>query len=476
MARKLMTFVDIIDAIAEAIGVQSTDTNARNKIKRLINMYYINEIIPFKRWQWLEKNISVIHKAYYNTGTAAVTPSSTTVTLSIAPSSTLGSFKGYRFSVDGSNKVYTVSAHTAESTTVTLTSAYQEALDATAEYRVWRDRIDLPTEAKETVEIWHSEQPKPLDAVGSQGFRKLEAGDPKSEGFPTHYNTWDFHDPSSGDDEFETDRYRQTRIYPSITATPVTLNVDYIQEVEELDDDADEPLMPISDRIVLYYGAGADAWSVINRNEEMADKWRNQAMQKLARMAGDREDGMDTPSLSPKSGYLNAIRRGGLRRNLIGQVSFGGQSSVSMPTYLEDVTINGATITGNVDVSASVTIDGRDISADGAVLDSLVAGTDATLTDNVTAQPAVVWAVATYDVIHINYSISRGAGNREAGTLTILSDGTSADIVQGGVVNLGTVGVTFGADVAGGNVRLLYTTTSTGTNATFTYREAKWLA
>lgn len=476
MAKQLVTFVDIVDAIAEAVGVQAADTNARDKIKRLVNMYYINEVAPYKRWQWLEKTIPVVHKAYYNTGTVSVAPQSTTVTLSIAPNSTLGSFAGYRFSIDGSNKVYTISSHTAESTSITLTSAYQETLDADASFKIWRDRFDLPTDAKETVEIWHAERSRPMDAVGSQGFRKLEAADPKAEGFPGYYNTADFIDPSASDDEFESDRYRQTRIHPSVTATPVTLNVDYIQEVEELDDDLDEPLMPVNDRIILYYGAGADAWSILARNEDMSDRWRLMASQKLARMAGEREDGMDTPSLSPKTRYLNAIRKGGLRRNLVGVASFGGQSSVSIPTYLADVTINGATVTGNVTVNDDVTIDGRDISADGDVLDSLVSPSSVSLSDNVSNQPAVTWALTTYDVIHLTYSIKRGSGNIEVGQLTLSSDGTSADITQGSVISFGTLGVTFSADVQGGNIRLLYTTTSTGTAATLKYRAFTWLA
>jgi hypothetical protein len=471
-----MTFVDIVDAIAEAIGVQSADTTARNKIKRVVNMYYIDEVIPFKRWGWLEKNIQVIHKAYYNTGTASVTPASTAVTLSVAPAASIGSLKGYRFSLDGSNKVYTISAHTAESTSITLSSAFQETLDATANYRVWRDRIDLPTDAKETVEIWHSEQSKTLDAVGSQGFRKLEASNSKCEGFPTNYNTWDYHDPTDETDEFESDRYRQTRIFPSITATPVTLNVDYIQEAPELDDDADEPLMPISDRIVLYYGAGAEAWSILSRNEEMADKWRMKANEKLARMAGDREDGMDTPSLSPKSGYLNAIRRGGLRRNLVGQASYGGQSSVALPTYAVDITLNGGTITNDFTVTDGITIDGRDISEDGDLLDSLATATEVALTDNTNNGVVALFALATYDVVHVQYSIYRD-GSLEAGQVTLAAVTPTAGIAQGAVTVIGAgVGTTLTADVSGGNLRLLYTTTNTGEDAVLMYRAFKWLS
>lgn len=471
---KLETFGDIIDAIREALGVQEADTAATNKIKRMINMVYLEEVLPFKRWQWLEKNVQIVHKAYYGAGTVSVTPEAATVTLSVAPSSSLGSFKGYRFSVENSSAVYTISSHTAGSTTVVLTSEYQEALNATADYKIWRDRIDLPVNAKETIELWHKEQSKPLEAVGSQGFRKYEARDPKREGFPVYYNTWDFVDPTSDDGESESDRYRTTRIYPSITTTPVTINVDYIEEATDLSDDLDEPLIPVGDRIVLYYGAGAMAWSIISRDEEMHDKWYLKFQQKLQRMAGEREEGQDTPTLSPKSEYMRHIRKSGLRRPWSGVPSASSGSSYSSPTYAKNITIEGATITDDVSVDASVTIDGRDISEDGALLDSLANTTTVSLTDNTTNGVVALFSLTETDVVHLQYSVKR-SGEVMAGTLTVTTDGTDVAIGEWGV-ETSALGVTFSADVVGGNLRILYTTSNTGAAASMKYRRFVWLA
>lgn len=313
MAQELVTFGDIIDAICEQIGVQTSDTRAVNKIKRFINMKY-HELVTSKRWTWLEKTTQIVHDEYYSTGTVALTAGSASATLSASPSVSLGSFKNYRFSPSGNNTVYTVLSHTAGSASLTLTTAYQEDTNATAGYKIWRDRIDLPTEAKETIEIWHSERTKPLDAIGSQGFRRLEAKDPKAEGCPEAYNTWDFFNPNDPDPEVDADRYRQTRIYPSITDHPIVLNVDYIQKAGVLENDDDEPIIPLEDRIVLYYGAGALAWAVIARNEEMKLEFERDFKMKWAQMSGERDDGFDTPSLKPKSSYVNSIRRSGLRR------------------------------------------------------------------------------------------------------------------------------------------------------------------
>ncbi len=475
MAQELVTFKDITDAISEALGVQRDDTNARNKIKRFINMTYLDEVAPFKRWTWLQKNTTVVHKAAYYAGTVSVTPESTTVTLSTTPNVSVGSFKNYKFSIDGSNKVYTVESHTTASTTIVLTGAYQEALNATANFKLWRDVVNLPTDAKETVGIWHSEQSKPLDACGPQGLRKFETANPKGEGFPVAYNTTDYFDPTSDDAETESDRYRQVRLYPAITSTPVTLNIDYVPEMTALNDDTDEPLIPISDRVVLVYGAGAMAWSIINRNEEMHDRWQAKYEQKLSRMAGDRDDGYDTPTMSPKAGYVNNIRRSGLKRRSMIMASSAGQSSVALPSYLKDVRIDGATLIDDMDVNDGILIDGRDISEDGDLLDGLANTTTITLTDNTTDQAAAVFDLNEYNVVHIQYSVERDT-TFEAGMLTLISDGSSASIAQGAVANVGSTGVSFDVDVTGGNLRLLSTQTSTGLDATFKYRQFRWLS
>ena len=471
---QLVTFEDIVDAIMEAVGIQASDTKARNKVKRFINMYYLDEVVPFKRWTWLEKTVQIVHKEAYIAGTVSVTPDSTAVTLDAAPNITEGSFKGFRFSVEGHNQVYTIASHTTASATFTLTSKYQEALDGAAKYKIWRDRIDLPTDAKETIELWHAEQSKPLDAIGSQEFRKYEAKEPKLEGFPIAYNTWDFYNPDSPDAETESTRFRQTRIYPSITSNPVTINVDYTQEADVLTEDNDEPLLPIGDRSILYYGAGAMAWSVLSRNEEMHDKWLAKANTKLERMAGDRDDGFDTPSLRPKKGYVNNIRRSGLRRRVIVGAAATGGSSVALPSYLKDVVIDGATLRNDMSVDSGILIDGRDISEDGAIIDSLVSPVSVTLTDDTTNQVAASFAVSDEDIVHIQYSLKRN-GEVEAGVITICTNGTTASIAQGAVAQTALLGVSFDADFSAGNLRLLATSSNTGFATSMKYRSFKWL-
>lgn len=476
MAR-LRTYKEIVDAIMETIGVQSADNNSRNKIKRIVNMVYMDEIVAAKRWRWLEKSTQIVHKQYYGLDTASVTPDSTSVTLSTAPNVSLGSFKGYRFATDLFDEVYTVASHTAGSTALTLTSPYQGSINTAVKFKIWRDKIDLPTDARETVEMFHSKRSVPVKAQGWQEFRKWETSNPKAEGTPVYYNTGDFFDPTDEDPESIADRYRQIRIYPSITDTPLTINVDYVEQVYELSLDDDEPVIPLTDRIAIFYGALAMSFRSVHRDEEQANAYEIKFQQKLARMMGEFEDGFDKPNLGVRSSYMSAIRGSGLRRRRVGLPSITGSGGYSAPTFARDITLEGGTITANFAVNPDVTIDGRDISVDGDTLDSLVEPSTVTLVDDTSvAADAVTWLVSEATTVFMNYSILR-EGEIESGNITLNTDNsTGASLAQGAVSGIGDVGVTFSANLSDGRLRLRYTTTDTGEDAVLKYRAFTWVA
>lgn len=92
-----------------------------------------------------------------------------------------------------------------------------------------------------------------------------------------------------------------------------------------------------------------------------------------------------------------------------------------------------------------------------------------TLVDN-TGSPTAIdsRSATTFKGLLILYTLTRAAGQAKTGQFFVSSDGTSAQYADSGA-ELGTTGVTFTADVSGGNIRFLYTTTSTGTNALLRY-------
>lgn len=337
-------------------------------------MIYLDEVVPRSRWYWLYGHTKVRHPLYYASGTASVTPNSTSVTLSVAPTSSVGdsgSFAGWNFSIQGKNEVYIISAHTALSTSITLTTAYNDGLDATASFKIWKSDLSLPTDLRETIEITHDHVSQPLEGKGIQELRKIASASPKAESRPYYYCTYDY----NSDTDAESTRYRMLKVFPAVSQYTTILNIDYIKEAVALDVAGDEPLMPIEDRIVLFYGALSILWSSIHRNPEEAA--RNKALfdDKLARMLGKIQDSMDKPRIAPESIYVRAKRgprMAGLGRGGLSSLG-GGQSTYSTPNYLENVTINGATITGTVTASAGITIDGRDVGVDGASLDAHIA-------------------------------------------------------------------------------------------------------
>jgi len=380
-AYQLTDFVDIVNAIMEELKLQSSDTTSKNRIKRAVNMMYLDEVVPASRWNWLYGHTKLRMKAYYSASTCSVTPNSATVTLLVAPTSSYGdsgSFLNYKFSIDGDSEVYLISAHTALSTTLTLSTPYNGVLNATATYRIWQDWVALPTDARETIDLYHDHMAKPMEGKGLQEMNKLVSEAPKTEGRPYFYSTQDYYDPTPLTGEYESDRYRVVKMYPSLSQYSTIINCDYTKEAVALESDGDEPLMPLEDRIVLFYGALSIVWGSIGRNPEEASRNRALFDNKLARMMGKIQDSMDKPRVEPSSNYIAAMRgnriKGLSRRGM--SAGNGGGTTSSSPSYLEDVTINGATLTGNVTASSGITVDGRDLSVDGAAMDAHIAASD----------------------------------------------------------------------------------------------------
>lgn len=288
----LVDFEDLYKAVLEEIKIPTSDGTTLARIKRDINMIYLNHVIPFKprAWWWLEKKEDITTYEKITTGTVTVTKDSTTITFSSAPASSVA---GYYFKLTGSNPIIKVSAHTAGATTATLETAWPITGGSGKSFKLWRDYASLSATIKDVVVVTHDRRSVPLDMVANATFTERRAKYADLEGYPTMVNVFDF--DSSGN--------KQIRWYPSCWDTKVTIHIEGRQEATALSADADEPLMPVEDRIVIFYGACSRAWAR-ERNESEATKNWNLFMMKLNQMAAKGGEAPQKTEMSPDPDYM----------------------------------------------------------------------------------------------------------------------------------------------------------------------------
>jgi hypothetical protein len=96
-----------------------------------------------------------------------------------------------------------------------------------------------------------------------------------------------------------------------------------------------------------------------------------------------------------------------------------------------------------------------------------------TLTDNTVGGIVFDVNVTGSENWTLDYSLTRAAGIKETGQMHLTSDGVTAAVTTSSAF-LGSSGVEFSADIDSGNIRLLYSTTSTGTDATLKFISKRW--
>ena len=391
---ELKTFEDIYNAVAEELKVQTSDTTTLNRIKRDINIIYINEVLPADDWYWARKPSKRIQKAMINSGSVSVTNNSTSVTLSSAPTV---SYKGMLFASDNFEEVYEIKAHSANSTAITLDSPFQGTTNAATSYKIWENGIVLPVDCDEVYEVYHDHHGQPMESISNLQFTELVLNSPRRESRPRWYTVDEYSDPvtygsisglpalstraSDGnvrtlvfasdvssyladgdrvmiqlageekyngevviedvstttvtyihpepleeaatadlnlevllkDQKEDNEQFRRLKVYPYLYNQNTTLKIDYIQKVQPLEDATDEPIIPLRDRVVLLYGALEKAWSRI-RNPEEALRNGQKYQNKLAKMAGNMQNGQDYPTMKVSSRYKTAKRANFRRR------------------------------------------------------------------------------------------------------------------------------------------------------------------
>lgn len=174
----------------------------------------------------------------------------------------------------------------------------------------------------------------------------------------------------------------------------------------------------------------------------------------------------DSNITTTELGYLN-----GLTSNVVGVDDSQTLTNKTIACASNNITSTASRV-ATFDGSGLLTASSDVTTTELAALDVLTVS----LADNqASAANVFTYSASTYTASVIDYSISRGAGNTEVGTLLVASDGTSVNMTRT-ASTLGTIGVTLSADISGGSIRIRYTSTSTGTAPSFNYLHKKWTA
>jgi hypothetical protein len=158
----------------------------------------------------------------------------------------------------------------------------------------------------------------------------------------------------------------------------------------------------------------------------------------------------------------------------------GGPPSYSVPSGMGGTGAAGST--GDIQYNIGSGVFGADtrfswdstdgaIDMNGALFDVL--SSSITLLDNQSSPQALLsYSQSSYMFAIIEYSIARN-GSNQVGFIRIVNNGTSVNIDDDNL-NTSSTGIVFSAILSGGNVVLQYTSTSTGSNATFKCIKRRW--
>jgi hypothetical protein len=306
----LIDYQDLYTAICEEIKVPTSDGVTLGRIKRDINMVYLDHVIPFKprAWWWLEQKQDVQTFKKITTGTVTIVDGSTTATFSSAPASSVA---GYYLRVAGQPTIYKITAHTGGVATATIDNPWINGTVTAKGYTLWKDYIDLDAGIKEVVMVTHDRRPVPLDARSNVQFDETRMRNPALEGYPFIYN-------ATQESSTASTAQRRLRWWPASDTKITTLHITGRKHAAKLVNDSDEPMMPVEDRICIFYGACSRAWAR-ERNESEAQKNWNLFLMKLAQMAGKAEDAPSVTEMSVDPDYLVNKRYKRLARTSTGR-------------------------------------------------------------------------------------------------------------------------------------------------------------
>lgn len=272
------TFGEIRSAIL-ADSKETTSSTFVALVDRWINEGH-EQVTLRKKRDWLDEQFTVQVNADVS-ATCTVTNGSTTVTFASAQSFPSG--VELQFNTSSYEEIYDVSSATS-TTIVTLAKPFLGTTSTAATGVVFQPHVILDDSIRHVYQVYHQHSVQPLTYIGPQQMRQVQASGKVQRDFA---NYWTIFGQSNG--------ARRLVIYP-YPDEDYTLYIDANVFVPVLSASADEPVIPMQYRQILYWYGMYKVW-LYHRNADQAAIALQNFNSFLARIDGEMRAEIDKPQL-----------------------------------------------------------------------------------------------------------------------------------------------------------------------------------
>lgn len=263
---------------------EASSTALITQVNRWVNEGY-EQVILRKKREWLDTKFTYQFAAAaqadatVNSGSQAVT----FVTGTIFPP-TNGTFEQVLYT-QGYNEVYDVLDYPGGYVVNTIKPYLGPSNTATSTV-VAQASILLDSSVRHVYQAYHNWSPQPLTYVGPQQFRQITEQYGPQTGYAQYFTIFGQNNSQAA---------RRMLFYP-YPQTAYTLNLDVNVYITPLSADADEPVMPMQHRQILYHFGIYKLWSY-HRNDVKAGEALTNFNTMLAKIDGEARPEIDFPQL-----------------------------------------------------------------------------------------------------------------------------------------------------------------------------------
>lgn len=234
------TLANIRDSVISD-SKESTNAIIVTQITRWANEAVENWAIAKKR-DFFNKTFDIAMEPYVSTSWS-VTSESTLVTLVGTGTIPVTSLNEHQFKVEGFAEVYNVTGMSA--TTLTLSSPFKGTTDTDVSGRLWQSSIFIDSSIRSIHKVYHEFFTFPIENTGIQELRDYIQKQPSHVDYAQKWSLYGL-DLGVGADQ------RRLVIYP-FPKEAYTLHVDANVYITPMSADADEPMVPLQYRQMIYW-------------------------------------------------------------------------------------------------------------------------------------------------------------------------------------------------------------------------------